>query len=247
MKQNKRIPRISTRGFYDLGTGKTIKKKPYDLYPKRFFAELGKYPEFTIMVHGLRNNKSDAIAKFRIAQNRLRQLGYRHPVIGFSYDSNTKGVQYKSGVLEATMIGRIIARKNGKNLAQFVQNFKKNCPHTKIRLMGHSLGTEVILYALVSLKHKKNTIESVYFFGSSITSLQMLKLGRTVKDVIAKKILNYYSLRDEVLKYAHEHQMIESPIGCLSLRETIPKYVQKQVRPRNHRFASYSSTLVSFP
>jgi hypothetical protein len=247
LKQNKRIPRISTRGFYDLSSGKTLKKKPYDLYPKKFFEQLGGYPELTIMVHGLRNNKSGALEKFRIAKKRLGQLGYKYPVVGFSYDSNVKGAQYKSREHKTARIGRLIARKNGKNLACFIINFKKNFPHTKIRLMGHSLGTEVILYALVRLKHKKNIIESVYFFGGSIPSLQMLKLGRTVKDAIAKKILNYYSLHDEVLKYAHEHQMIKSPIGCLSLRETIPKYVQKQVRPRNHRFASYSSTLVSFP
>jgi len=43
------------------------------------------------MIHGLQNNNAGAIAKVLFAKNRLRKLGYVHPVIGFSYDSNTTG------------------------------------------------------------------------------------------------------------------------------------------------------------
>ncbi|MGQ0605676.1 MAG: DUF726 domain-containing protein, partial [Candidatus Nitrosotenuis sp.] len=105
MKQNKRIPRISTRGFYDLDSGKTKKSRIYDLYPKKFFNGFDKASEITIMIHGLRNNKSGALAKFRIARQRLLQLGYVYPIVGFSYDSNTRGVQYKSLEQKATNIG----------------------------------------------------------------------------------------------------------------------------------------------
>jgi len=169
LKQS-RIPRISTRGFYDLKSGKTIKNKPYDLYPKKFFETLDQIPEITIMIHGLRNNKSGALAKFSIAKNRLQQLGYQHPVVGFSYDSNTKGVQYKSREKKATYIGRIIAKKNGNNLARFILDFKTKYPNTKIRLIGHSLGSEVIIHTLTHLKNKKDIIEAIYFFGGSISA-----------------------------------------------------------------------------
>ena len=117
LKPNKRIPRISTRGYYDLETGRTKKIKNYDLYPEKFFDGLGGVSEITIVIHGLRNNKSGALAKFQIAKKRLVNLGYLHPIVGFSYDSNTKGVQYHSQEKKATNVGVMIAKKNGKNLS----------------------------------------------------------------------------------------------------------------------------------
>jgi len=57
------------------------------------------------MIHGLQNNKAGAVAKFKIAQRRLRSLGYRHPVIGYSYDANTKGAHLKKSELHAIRVG----------------------------------------------------------------------------------------------------------------------------------------------
>lgn len=245
-----RIPRISTRGFYDLRTGKTLKKKSYVLYPKKFFENLGQYPELTMMIHGLRNNKSGALAKFRIAQKRLRKLGYKYPVIGFSYDSNVKNVHIMSYGKTAMKVGKIIARKSAANLAKFISDCKKQNPNTRIRLMGHSLGSEVIIYALDMLKHKKNIIEAVYFFGGSIPadSTHPQKFGKILQNTVAQKITNYYSPHDEVLKYAYEHNLTEKPIGYLGKEgKVVPKYAQKRVKPRNHRFASYAAVLRSFP
>lgn len=243
-----RIPRISTRGFYDLKSGRTIRKKQYDLYPEKFFEKLGSVPEITIMIHGLRNNKSGALTKFSIAQSRLRQLGYVHPVVGFSYDSNTKGVQYKSCEKKATDTGRIIAKKNGHNLARFITDLKKKFPHLKIRLMGHSLGSEVIMHTLKNLR--SDMVESIYFFGASVPadSLGPEKFGRILQKTVRRKIVNYYSPHDEVLRYAYESGLIEKPLGyCGASGKSISKYVQKKVMPKNHRFVSYSAILKSFP
>jgi hypothetical protein len=245
-----RIPRISTRGFYDLSTGKKLKKKSYNLYPKKFFENLDRYPEFTIMIHGLRNDKAGALAKVRIAQKRLRQLGYGYPVVGFSYDSNVKNAHIISYEKRAIKIGKIIARKNANNLAKFISDCKKQSPNTRIRLMGHSLGSEVIVYALEKFKHKKNIIEAVYFFGGSIpaNSIHPQKFGKVLQNTVAQKITNYYSPYDDVLKHAYENNVTEKPIGYLGKEgKTVPKYVQKQVKPKNHRFASYTAILRSFP
>ena len=249
MKQNKRIPRISTRGFYDLGTGKTKKTKSYELYPKKFFSDLGKIPEITIMIHGLRNNKSGALAKFHIAKQRLAQLGYLHSIVGFSYDSNTKGVQYKSQEQKATNVGVIIAKKNGQNLAEFLINTKKKFPELKIRLIGHSLGSQVIISALEKLKNKK-LIESVHIFGASIPAdlLNQQNYNDLLYKTINQKFINYYSKYDGVLKYAYEHNLILKPIGyCGMIGKSVPKYAQKHVRPKNHRFISYAQVLKSYP
>jgi pimeloyl-ACP methyl ester carboxylesterase len=249
LKQN-RIPRISTRGFYDLGSGRKLKNKSYDLYPKKFFETLVNIPEITIMIHGLRNNKSGALTKFAIAQSRLKQLGYKYPVVGFSYDSNTKGVQYKSCENKATHIGRIIAKKNGNNLARFILDFKAKHPGTKIRLIGHSLGSEVIIHTLVHLKNKKDIVEAVYFFGGSISSksLHPKQFGSFLQKTVKQKILNHYSRHDAVLRYAYENDLIEKPLGYGgSEGKTIRKYLQTHVMPDNHRFASYAKVLKKFP
>ena len=35
------------------------------------------------MIHGLRNDKADAVNKFEIAKRQLRKIGYKYPVIGY--------------------------------------------------------------------------------------------------------------------------------------------------------------------
>ena len=145
------FPKISTRGYYDLKTGKTLKNTSYDVYPKTTFDKLLQKSEIVIMIHGLRNNKSGALAKYVIAEKRLKSLNYKHDVIGYSYDSNTAGVQYKSTALSALKIGVLIAKKNGKNLSKFILDVKSKNPSIKVRLMGHSLGAQVILSTIQSL------------------------------------------------------------------------------------------------
>lgn len=249
MKQNKRIPRISTRGFYDLVTGRTKKNKPYELYPKKFFDNLHDVSEITIMVHGLRNNKSGALVKFTIAKHRLGQLGYPHPIVGFSYDSNTSGVQYKSREQRATQIGVTIAKKNGKNLAKFILDTKKKFPNLRIRLIGHSLGSQVIIATLANLNGKK-LVEAVYIFGASIPadSVSLSKYGKIIQKTVNEKFVNYFSKKDGVLKYAYEQNLIPKPIGYSGVSgKAVPKYAQKHVLPKNHRFISYSQILTKYP
>jgi len=249
----KPIPRISTRGYFDLSTGKTIKNNKYFLYPKKSFESLSKQKEIAIMIHGLRNNPQGGVNKFEIAKRRLMQLGYQYPVIGFSYDSNTKGAHLKKFEVRALRVGQRIAQKNGKNLAQFVIDFKKKNPKTKIRFLGHSLGTEVILSTIEYLSRKAKVdgiIESVHFFGSSITNdvPSSKKFGKLLQKIVNKKIMNYFNPKDEVLKYAHESRQVKNPLGLFGTsRKPISKYTQKLVHPKNHRFVSYAKKLNNFP
>jgi len=214
----KPIPRISTRGYYDLTTGKTIKTTPYYLYPKKDFKKLIDSKEVTIMIHGLQNNNAGAVAKVLLARNRLRKLRYVHPVIGFSYDSNTTGAHLIKHVKHALAVGQIIAKKNGRNLGKFIEDFKTTSPKTKIRLMGHSLGSQVILSTVEYLATKKqNTgiIESIYFFGASITedTPSSKKYGKLLQNIINKKIVNHYAPSDEVLNWADKEKYVRGPLG----------------------------------
>ena len=246
------FPRISTRGFYDLYSGKTIENEPYRLYPKRDFEALIDSKDITIMIHGLRNNASGALTKFVIAKKRLVQLGYKNPVIGYSYDSNTTGVQYITSALHALYTGVTIANKNGRNLARFITDFKRKSPNTKIRVIGHSLGAHVIQSTIKNLaKNVKNKgiIEAVYFFGGSIPNDALsTRNGITAQKIVATKIRNYYSPHDDVLSLVDNWNWVDTPIGYRGAKGmTIPKYSQTMVRPKNHRFVSYAAILRSFP
>ena len=171
----KPVPRISTRGYYDRKNGKTLSKNSFYLYPKKEFTKLIGSKEITIMIHGLRNDNAGAITKIVLARNRLHKLGYKHPVIGLSYDSNTLGVHLAKYAKRALTAGQTIAIKNGKNLGLFIEYFKESSPNTKIRLMGHSLGSQVILSTLEYLAKKNNIkyqMEILPFGGTDAAGMQ---------------------------------------------------------------------------
>ena len=249
----KPITRISTRGYYDLLTGKTLKNNSYYLYPKKDFKKLIDSKELTIMIHGLRNDNTGAIAKVVLAKNRLRKLGYSYPVIGYSYDSNTTGAHLIKYAKRSLSVGQKIAKKNGKNLGKFIEDFKSENPNIRIRLMGHSLGTQVILSTLEYLAKKKKNfgiVEGVYFFGASITEEipSSTKYGKILENIVNKKIVNHYAPTDEVLKWADSEKHVKGPLGLNgSIGKPVTKYSQKLVRPKNHRFASYAQVLNNFP
>jgi len=246
------VSRISTRGYYDLANGSTLKKNPYHLYPKKDFEKLIGSKEFTIMIHGLGNDNAGAVEKVIIARNKLRRLGYHYPVVGFSYDSNTTGGHLMAFAKHALVVGQMIAKKNGRNLAIFIEDFKSISPKTKIRLMGHSLGSQVILSTVERLSKNQNTgiIESAHFFGASIPNdvPSSKKYGPLLQRVIRGKIVNYYSPNDDVLFWGEKANFVSGPLGLHGATgKTISKYHQKLVSPENHRFASYAAVLKLFP
>jgi len=249
----KPIPRISTRGYYDLSSGVTLKNNSYYTYPKNDFKKLINSQEITIVIHGLRNDNAGAVAKVVLAQKQLRKLGYAHPVIGYSYDSNTTGAHLIKHAKHALAVGQKIAIKNGKNLGKFIEDFKTTSPKTKIRLMGHSLGSQVILSTLEYLAKKKQNIgivEGAYLFGASITEdvPSSKKYGEIFQTIVKSKIVNHYAPKDEVLFWANKEKYVKGPLGLNgAIGKPAKKYRQKLVKPKNHRFASYAQVLNSYP
>jgi len=247
------IPRISTRGYYDLSTGNTLKNNSYYTYPKKDFKKLINSKELTIMIHGLRNDNAGAVAKAVLAKKQLHKLGYVHPVIGYSYDSNTTGAHLIKHAKHALDVGQKIAKKNGKNLGSFIEDFKMISPKTKIRLMGHSLGSQVILSTLEYLAKKKQNdgiVESVHFFGASILENvpSSKKYGKILQSIVHSKIVNHFAPKDEVLYWANKQKFVKGPLGLNGATgKTVKKYHQKLVKPKNHRFASYADVLNTFP
>lgn len=249
----RRIPRVSTRGYYDLSTGHKIKDGRYRLYPRRRFEAIADSAEITVMVHGMRNDSSGAIQKVAIAQERLRYLGYSYPVVGFSYDSNTAGAHLASREKSALEVAQRIADMNGRHLGQFIEDFKHASPSTGMRLMGHSLGSQVILGALEHLAGTADipTVQSVHLFGASIPAdvpSSGGRYGQIISDTVSEGVVNYYAPTDEVLGHADDAGYVHGPLGlCGASGKPIPKYRQVLVLPENHRFVSYAAVLEAFP
>ena len=240
---------------------------PYRLYPKSYFDGLEGSPELVVMVHGLRNTTSDAARKFAIAKDRLRELGYGHPVVGYSYDSNTAGAAAASPEkrARAAAVGVRIAEQNGPRLAAFVRSFKASSPATRVRLLGHSLGSQVIFSALSDLAGRgagRHPVESVHLFGASVPASAPSAgsaYAAAVAAAVRSSVTSYYAPTDEVLLEAAGWQgggegggpgppRPGDPLGLRGAHgRAAAKYRQAEVRPENHRFASYAAVLEEFP
>ena len=268
----RRIPRISTRGYYDLTNGERIKihdndsryqnidsNYPYRLYPRRYFDGIAGVDEVAIMVHGMRNDSSGAIQKVMVAQQRLEYLGYDYPVVGFSYDSNVRGAHIASRQRDALKVAQKIADMNGCHLGEFIKDFKQANPNVTLRVMGHSLGSQVIFKSLrylmnmvdsVGISLKEVRVKSVHLFGASIPANAPTReeYGKILMNMVSDEIVNYYAPTDEVLGDAHDSEYVRAPLGlCGVSGVAVSKYRQIQVKPENHRFASYADVLESFP
>lgn len=243
------LPRITTRGYYDRATGATINGRKYSLFPPGLVRRLSGSAEIAIMVHGMRNDSAGAASKIQIATQRLAELGYTHPVIGFSYDSNIAGAHLARNRARALAVARIVARKNGLNLAFFITDFKRASPETAIRILGHSLGSEVILSAIRHLDQKNapGMVEAVYLFAASVTRQDMSRCGAALGGVIKAGLTNYYGPNDEELSEGHGSGINPYPVGLCGMRAGLPGCRDVRVSPENHRFASYAAVLESFP
>jgi hypothetical protein len=86
-------------------------------------------------------------------------------------------------------------------------------PDAEIILMGHSLGARVIFNALKNLQKTNLRIQEVYLFGGAVSRND--KAGwLSALTTVDKKIYNFYSFNDSVLKNLYQSTMIgDNPIG----------------------------------
>ena len=158
-------PLVSTRGNFNLGTGELLRGHNSTDYmamnvPGLHSSQCPK--EMVVLVHGIWvggriyiygvNAVEDSSEIFDRARMSLAHNHYTNPLVGFSWDSNTKISIDGSG----WNIGKLIAKHNGPKLAQFILDYMNTCKQhnqdTKIRLISHSMGARVILSALESLE-----------------------------------------------------------------------------------------------
>jgi pimeloyl-ACP methyl ester carboxylesterase len=184
-------PLVSTRSNFNLGTGELLKGHNSTDYmamnvPGLQSSQCPK--EMVVLVHGIWvdgtlgvNALEDSSEIFDRARMSLAHNHYTNPLVGFSWDSNTKISRDGSG----WNIGKLIAKDNGPKLAQFILDYMNTCKQrnqdTKIRLIGHSMGARVILSALESLdinqQWNRNNfkISSVHLLGAAVDDEEVSK------------------------------------------------------------------------
>ncbi len=258
------IPRVSTRGRYDLETGRLLPgAADYD-YALRFSLQFAVWragggrggPEMALVVHGMRNGRTAASEKFAAAEAALRRLGYRRMVAGYSYDSNTKGAHRAATAARALAAARRIAGRNGAALARFVTDTAERNTRSRrasVRLLGHSLGSHVIFSALDRLARSPlggGSVESVHLFGASVPAGAPAARGDALRAVVRGPVVNYHAPTDEVLAAAASRRPETAPLGLRGAAgpgRPPPNYEDRRVEPEDHRFQSYLDVLESFP
>lgn len=158
--------------------------------------------EIVIYVHGFNSDETEAVFGFNTLKKSLEKNDYLHPVIGFSWDSKTGLFDFDDA--------KFIATLNGKKLGQFIFDFKCKNPDTAIHLVGHSLGTRVILNTLQTLyedeqwsqcKCGNGQITSVHVLGAAVDDDEVAKtdgFGNAIENIVGE-FHNKYSSEDDIL------------------------------------------------
>ena len=234
-------PIVSTRGHFDKLTGDLISNQPYNSLDNEIVNNICMKNEIVVYVHGVWTNErgysenaaENAEEIFERLNMSLRDVGYNYPLIGFSWDSDTTiDIEGKGW-----NIAKVIAKENGPKLAQFLLGLKNYCiehyeNNIEIRLVGHSLGSRVILSALDSLdnnnewKLSKFKILTVNLLGGAVDNYEVLKntndlpLDDNIKayygNAIQNQVTNFYNM------YNQEDDVLEEKIGTIEWYE--PRY-----------------------
>lgn len=219
---------VSTRGHYDLSSGNALSSQPYNPLTTEFLDNMCTNDEVVVYVHGVWTNERGHITTsaenaeeiFNRLRMSLDSVGYDSPLIGFSWDSDTETD------LEGTgwNIAKYIANENGPKLAQFILDLKEHCIEVssndiQVRLLGHSLGSRVILSALQSLDNNNEwtsngfDISAVNLLGGAVDNYEVLQsmddslneseIKRYYGDAINNQVQNFYNMynpEDDVLE-----------------------------------------------
>lgn len=233
----------TTRGTFNLWTGKRLRHKPVYITPKNKFQKLAKVKEIVIFIHGMRNTTVGAKMGTNTLRLRLRKLGYKHPIIGFSYDSNVKGAHIESRYHDTLWTACHIADCNGEKLRELISNIYKVNPSITIRIVAHSLGCEVVKAMLEGGDNP--FIESIHLFGSPIEN----KFLEPENFLYTINVINYYNPNDSVILEGVKKGVLNEP-SCLynvNVFSNMTHIKSKRLYAKDHRFKQQMKALRSFP
>ena len=182
--------------------------------------------ELVIYVHGVWASEDDANEQTERVFLSLQESSYTYPVIGYSWDSDTKFVLNDEDLSkQGWEVAKKIANGNGSLLAKFILGFKEICPTDNIRIIAHSLGARVTLSALSDLHNHffgddeiiptngiPKTIKSVHLLGAAVNleqistnpsnclidELSIECSGRAIESQV-QDFYNYYNTEDNMI------------------------------------------------
>jgi len=236
---------ISTRGTYDLHNGKKLKSKKPFITPMKKYNNLSKSKEVVIFVHGMRNSTIGAKMGTNALRLRLRKLGYKGDIIGFSYDSNVRGAHLDKNYHKVLKTAKKIAERSGEDLAKLIHDIHQKNWKIKIRLVGHSLGCDVVksAYDYIGFDY----IESTHLFGSPVESDDLTSPYNFMNTF---RIVNYYNPKDDVIREGVDKGDLHKP-SCLHRVENRLSFAtnitNKRLYAKNHGFKAHMNALRSFP
>lgn len=197
-------------------------------------------PEVVFFVHGWHNDHEKAKERLDRVKLSLEFNIYNISLIGFSWDSNVEWDHAK-----------IIAEANGPRLAQFILDYVEWCKYEKnkdvdVRLVGHSLGSRVILSTLQSLHNNpiwNNStnnfkILSVHLMGAAVddeeVSISDIDIsndftnqgtvksayGGAIQDEVSR-FYNLFSTQDNILEFIYPFFEKDTALGKEGKQEGI--------------------------
>lgn len=232
---NTEFPRITTRGHFDLRTGKDLgKSNNYYLYPSKKFNSIIKSKEIVIFIHGMRNTRWGAQNGGKVLRRTLRKIGYKkHPVVSFSYDADVREAHKPERYNKVLRVANSIAKKNGKLLGKFIDDLYEKNPEIKVHLVGHSLGCNVV-------EHTKTNVSTIHLLGSPVEINSVKEIAR-----YADTVINYYNPKDDVIREGVDKGDLKKP-SCLN-KVDIKNVKSKRCNAVHHGFRAYADKLRRFP
>ena len=115
-------------------------------------------------------------------------------------------------------VARNKAQKAGEQLGKDISKMK-----APVSLLGYSLGSRVIAYALEYLQQNDQygKVFNVFFMGGAIGQDHCIFTEGTINKIVANKIFNIYSSNDVILKYVYRAAELGNyPIGISALRSS---------------------------
>ena len=241
-----KVPLISTVEDFNHTTGKLITgHNPIEYnasnIPGLQINDCPPQKEIAIYIHGfLVNGKTlgseNATEIFDRARLSLNNTGYDVTLIGFNWDSDISNDK-------AWEVAKDVAKSNGLKLAQFILDFKKDCPQTDVRLIAHSLGSRIVLSSLDALNenqewnnNKNFTIASVHLLGAAVDNEEVSKdPWDIVKD----------ATNDEAYKNINIFGM-EEPITLKGVKTAFGEAIEDEVRNFSNLYSSKDDSLEWF-
>jgi pimeloyl-ACP methyl ester carboxylesterase len=173
--------------------------------------------EIAIFVHGWQNDENKAKERLDRVKMSLEFRNYSIPLIGLSWDSDKDWDPAKSK-----------AKEDGLKLARFISEYKDTCMRdlnkdVAIRLLGHSLGSRVILSALQGLHEDPSwnndtnnfKVASVHLMGAAVDYWEVSKdsmgpgndpIKFAYGNAIEAEVTRFYNLfdpKDNILEFVY--------------------------------------------